>query len=108
MICRNCGELWELDSIHEAIQEQYPEHESLRGANGRLDQARYEEEYFNPMLKKFRSEGCRALNPSATYCRPDEGTAERSAVLGAIADLMGDDADGEQGAIEDAMDLGLL
>jgi hypothetical protein len=125
MRCRICGEPWALDSVHEAVREEHPDldellvrHDSVPEGYGYVhvrrdgswfDQPRYEREFFNPKRQEFSQRGCVALDPGArTYCVPDPETARRSATLGAIEDLMGDDVDGIESMIEDAEGMGLL
>ncbi len=118
MRCRICGEHWDMDSAHEAVSEFHgDEVDALRAKYERHPrrhrwddpfQAEYERKFFGPMMAKFRAEGCRAFDTGASYCQPDESTASRSATLGALADLLGDDYDGMESMIEDAEQLGLL
>lgn len=118
MLCRICGEQWDLDSFHEALYEIYPgEVEALREEFGGKEQTwkhtngfqkAYEGRYFNPLIANFRKRGCRALDPSATYCVADENVSNRTALVEAVYDVMGDDVDGAQSMLEDAEALGLF
>ena len=117
MLCKVCGEHWDLDSVHEAINEQFPDHQvelthlgkapagAYRRKNGFwFDQVAYEERYFNPMIARFRKEGCVALDPLCKeYCIPD--TSERhknnAAIAAAFESMLGDDVDGVEAMMED-------
>ena len=122
MRCSICGEPWDLDSLHDAIAEQYEsEHGitirealtrsdkvpdgygyvSIRRDGTWFDQPRYEAEFFNPMVARFRKKGCRAIEPSASYCVSDERTVNRQMLNSVVTELMGDDIDGAISFMED-------
>lgn len=118
MICGTCGEEWFLDSIHDSITEKHGDeidalrakyaNHPLRYKGGDPFQADYERLFFNPALEDFRKRGCKSIDSGASWCVPDEQTANRSAVVDAAFDLMGDDVDGIGVMLEDAERTGLL
>lgn len=128
MICKRCGEEWDLDSIHEAVKEEHPDLRATLVKYGRppkdyapydyvkypddcyFDQRVYERDYFKPMVAKFRREGCEALDPGArrTYCAPERLGPEAQEVVQEIFDTFGDDVDGMESGFEDAREMGLI
>ena len=97
--CRNCGEPWDLDTLHEEVKE--------RDEDGYVweDGETYESK-FRQVRQEFRKKGCGTFS-WASPCAPTLDEASRS-VLDAISDVMGDDVDGEISMIEDAESMGLL
>jgi hypothetical protein len=106
IFCPKCREPWDTDCLHERIEDENPNYRSKCMTNGKFDQKKYEEKFFNPMRAKFRTEGCYALGGGR--CTPDAGAANRTSLLSEIHDLMGDDFDGEVSMMEDAKAFGLL
>lgn len=102
MICKVCGEHWDLDSIHEAIECEHPEHsDACRDAAGKWDQERYERDYFAPMLAAFRRLGCKALDAGATYCVPPAEPDPNIDLQAELEAMLGDDVDGIEAMLED-------
>ena len=123
--CRHCGELWDLDSLHDAIAEQpttaalLAEIETAHYGPGGRDtgwtpaasrafQAEYEAKLFHPMLARFRAEGCAAIEGRRPSWCVGDPAPETLAVLDAIAELMGNDSDGAEAMEDDARAYGLL
>ena len=94
MRCPKCCEPWDLDSLHDVLDEEHPDHPWTM-TNGRTDQARYERDYFNPKVAEFRAKGCAALG---SRCNPDTSAPP---IVGELMDLMGDDVDGVESLLED-------
>lgn len=88
ILCPNCGEPTDIDTLHEAVAEEcYPS----------FDEAR----------KAFYAIGCRALNCIGIVCsEPLKPGA--SNVLREVYELLGDDIDGAACLIEDALADGSL
>ena len=87
VICRNCGEPWENDTLHDVAQE--------LGTT------------YAAMARAFSNKGCGAFNGSsyeAAPCSPDSKAAAR----GILADLLGDDMDGYAAMLDDAEYLNLI
>lgn len=121
MLCRFCGEQWDLDSIHELVAEENPGLSEQLMRRGRppvkirpfvsvrpdglwFDQPTYEQDYFNPAVAKFRSEGCAVFNygKRPEYCKTVEPGDAMLAQQAAI-EVMGDDHDGIEAMIQDVM-----
>lgn len=81
--CPKCGEPWDLDSLHDAV-------EDGQATDYRDAQA------------KFRREGCGLWGVN---CERDDRAAT---IVGALMDLAGDDFDGFASDLEDAEFFGLL
>jgi hypothetical protein len=121
--CPKCGEPWELDSIHVALEERYlnkprpwmvPNNDFQANEIFRYelksDQTIYDK-YFNEVRKDFMLRGCVALGGNATWCNEvaeDFRSQGGSDIARAIYDIMGDDIDGAASAFEDAEMLGLF
>jgi hypothetical protein len=85
--CRNCGEPWENETLHEVAQEM--------GTT------------YSQVAKAFSTKGCKAFDGSdyeTSHCTADS----RANARGAIADLLGDDMDGMSAMLEDLEYMGLL
>jgi hypothetical protein len=84
--CRKCGEPWDIDSLHEAADEQGIE--------------------YREVARAFRARGCVALGWGGE-CEPDPAderpdlSAIRRAQVGALYDMLGDDMDGAAAMLED-------
>lgn len=94
MRCPKCGEVWDIDTLHDIIDDENPDHPWTM-ENGRTDQPLYERDYFNPKLADFRRRGCASLG---ARCNPNT-TAHPA--IGDLMDLMGDDVDGVDALLED-------
>lgn len=115
MRCHKCGEPWDLDSLHEEISDRYHlelndlrekyKNDPRRYRSNDPFQKIYEEKFFIPALEEFRKNGCRYFG---LRCENETLDNDRRNVLFAIDELMGDDVDGIESAIEDAEMLGLL
>lgn len=117
--CPKCGEPWEMDSIHNAVEEKYPKPRPWMVPNNDLPDGVYElkfdetiyNKYFAEVRKDFMLRGCVALGGSATWCKEaqeDFRSQGGSDIARAIYDIMGDDIDGVASAFEDAEALGLF
>jgi hypothetical protein len=85
--CRNCGEPWENETLHEVAEEM-----------GKT---------YSQVAKAFSTKGCKAFDGSdyeTSHCTADS----RANARGAIADLLGDDMDGMSAMLEDLEYMGLL
>ena len=85
--CRNCGEPWENETLHEVAQEM--------GTT------------YSKVAKDFSAKGCKAFDGSdyeTSHCTADS----RAEARGAIADLLGDDLDGYASTMEDLEYMGML
>lgn len=130
-ICTNCGESWDLDSVHEEVSARWPNHPwespaqtaeyaywgaspwersrmtkppARSHAEQDADQARYER-FFNEVLADFRQRGCTALGGSACESSLAEGPRE---LIETITRLGGSDTDGIESELEDAEFFGLF
>lgn len=129
ILCSRCGEPWELETLHDVIDEQHAEElEALRlqhygvrtidevygpegvtgvwtPSAGRAFQADYERTLWKPMLARFQAEGCAATG----WCDPCEPVHNnRTAVAAMLYDLLGDDVDGAAAMLDDAEWMGVL
>ena len=86
--CRNCGEPWDNDCIHDVAQE--------LGTT------------YAKVAKDFSARGCKALASdeygSMNFCKPDSKASQR----GLLADLLGDDMDGMSAMLEDMEYMGMI
>jgi hypothetical protein len=102
--CPKCGEPWEIDSLHERINEL----NSQFGENipwvidGKYNQEIYEEKYFNPILKRFRFVGCEVFDA------PHGEINKKNAIYGQLMDFAGDDVDFASEMMNEAESWGLL
>lgn len=79
--CPNCGEPWDNDELHFAVEE-----------GDYLD--------YDTAYQTFRSKGCGVVFGNSS-CRPDENATIRQE----LAHMMGDDSDGYMSIMEDFADL---
>jgi hypothetical protein len=88
IICRNCGEPWENETLHEVAEELGKSYTDIANA--------------------FSSVGCKALASDGygamEHCQPDD----KAEMRGVLADLLGDDLDGYSSTLEDMEFIGLL
>lgn len=88
IICRNCGEPWENETLHDVALELGKSYEEI--------------------AKAFSSIGCKALASdeygTMQHCQPDE----KASMRGVLADLLGDDLDGYSSTLDDLEYMGLL
>jgi hypothetical protein len=111
ILCRNCGEPWDMDSLHEEIDARWPDKPWI--VNGVHDQAVYERDHYAVVSRDFRRNGCKAMwamsgNPKGhvpSWCHKTEASSD---TVGAIYDLLGGDMDGAASMLDDAEALGLL
>jgi hypothetical protein len=85
--CRNCGEPWENETLHEVAQEM--------GTT------------YSKVAKDFSAKGCKAFDGSdyeTSHCTADS----RAEARGLLADLLGDDLDGYASTMDDLEYMGLL
>ena len=101
--CPNCGEPWELDTLHEEVKERHP---------GSVYVEKTYAKWFSEVRSDFAARGCDALgNIGARPCsgRKVLGAAKtRAAVSSALLDAFGDDIDGVCAELQDAEYLGLI
>ena len=76
--CGNCGEPWDIDTLH--------------------DVSEYQGISFAEISGNFRVAGCRALDAT---CNAETVGSVRATVAGAMLDLLGDDIDGVAAMMED-------
>lgn len=92
IICPNCGEMWDHDTLHEEAEE-----------SGRL---------YVAVMRDFQQRGCNALEAfiggPVLDCKPSANTAARAQVASAMYDLLGDDMDGAAAMLEDFERDGLI
>jgi hypothetical protein len=85
--CRNCGEPWENDTLHEVAGE--------LGAT------------YSHMARLFSAKGCGAFIGSSYEVRPCKSDTKATA-RGMLAELLGEDMDGYASMIDDAEYMGLI
>ena len=116
LYCKFCREPWELDSIHDYIDDEKSEEGKLLRAQviiaaggpknadpdriSREFNAMYESKLYVTVYRDFLERGCPALGGkhNASY---DPKTSKADPVFEALADVMGDDSDGFAAALED-------
>ena len=91
--CPNCGEPWDMDSLHEEIAMDFPD--KPWKVNGKHDRDLYEKKYYNPMKQRFFKDGCKALGSICSAPKPS------AAIYGDIYAEFGDDLDGVAAIMED-------
>jgi len=96
--CPICGEPWDMDCIHDAVQAKYGR---VGYVDGRYVQSEYDP-YYSRVRDDFRRRGCVAIGGD-----PCE-RSERGTTAAVILDFMGDDIDGAAAMLEDAEALGLF
>jgi len=121
--CRICGEPWDMDTLHEEIDEriakgflaELPDNDNYRPG----DQYRKYREVYDSYYQKVRSEfyrrGCGAMwafrgvaeDESPSWC-VKSGTSGTVLAMNTLIDLMGDDLDGIASMMDDAQAMGLL
>lgn len=94
--CPRCGEPWEIDSLHELIEEQI-------AVIGPISNEEYEDR-FNQKRKEFRSVGCNVFNTKHNV----PANRNVAAISQVAFDLMGDDIDGIASMMDDAEAMGLF
>lgn len=95
--CPKCREPWDMDEIHEAISERYPNRPwEKKGAPGSRERQKAYEPYYEAMKKEFYREGCGIFG--TTCSAPAQG---RSVLLDELYDALGDDLDGLASEMED-------
>jgi len=105
--CPKCGEPWEIDSFHEKIVEEGYDFGEAKAMypDSTIRQMEYEKQYWNPMMTKFRQQGCGVVFEHDS-CKPrNNGVTAASA---AAFELMGDDVDGIASMMEDAEMMGMF
>jgi hypothetical protein len=95
--CPKCGEAWDIDSLHDFIEEQFPS-KPWYDTNGKYDQKEYGR-IFDNTYANFRLVGCNALNAKHYY--GEDGKQKANPAIGMILDLMGEDVDAAASLIED-------
>lgn len=86
--CRHCGEPWELDSLHDAVDERFGFDKSNRPKGEEYTK------YYDAIAKEFRRNGCSVFGSKCSGNRAPEG-------IGILTDLLGDDMDGLACMLED-------
>jgi hypothetical protein len=101
--CPICGEPWDMDCIHERVEELHPNKPWPHGKDYR--QEAYDV-YYKPVLHDFRKRGCEALGSSHGFIENrDESAAQLSAML---FDIFGDDVDGIATELDEAEYFGII
>ena len=85
ILCRKCGESWDLDSLHEEVERRFP------GLEGDANAYRG---VWRQVAKDFRDRGCPALGATC-------GERKGDPAIGALYDVLGDDMDGAAAEMED-------
>ena len=93
--CHVCGEPWDVDYLHDVIEERFPS-QPWRREDGSIDETEYHRIWSN-LYADFRLVGCNAFNEKHNY-NPDFKNSE---ALATLADAFGDDIDGYASMIED-------
>lgn len=98
---RGCGEPWDLDTLHDQISADNPDKPWV--IDGKHDQKVYEEQFFDPMVKKFQREGCEALDSTHNIGEEEVGHhgLAASETYSALSELLGDDVDGIEAMMQD-------
>lgn len=80
--CPNCGEPWEIDTLHE-----YAEESSST---------------FTSVMRVFQSDGCStAFNDWGVTCEKSEENSERAMIASIAYEILGDDIDGAASMFDD-------
>lgn len=101
--CPNCGEPWEMDSLHDRAQELYeiPYYATDEDRRAHIKNPEYDDDAYQTIYKKvradFQTRGCPALGGSCSANRD----VEKAMVASAMYDLLGDDLDGAAAMLED-------
>lgn len=125
--CRICGEPWDMDTLHEEIDERIaagvfqalPDHNDYRPGE---QYARYRAAYdkcYDIVRNDFYSQGCGAMwafsgrpeGEKPSWCvRKDRtsGKMTTTDAMSALIEVMGDDLDGIASMMEDAHTFGLI
>lgn len=101
MRCPKCSEPWDLDSLHDVVEERFPDEVKAyralpRGTSYESRKAR-DDVYaalFDQVSADFRRRGCEALGSR-------HNDTEANPAIGALYELLGDDIDGADALIED-------
>lgn len=114
MRCPKCAEPWDMDCLHDEVEERYPtELEELErrypirssSEDSRSYYAAYEP-LFDAVRADFYARGCVALESYGARCAPapasDVLLADELEVIGMVYELLGDDVDGAEAMLEDA------
>lgn len=108
LYCPQCGEPWDIDSLHEEAEARYglPYYKTRDDqTHGRRNPAWVEKEYqevFNRVRAEFQVKGCDALHAIGGHCEPpSEWGKTRARLASAAYDLLGDDIDGAAAMLED-------
>ena len=123
MHCRICGEPWDMDTLHDAIKFKmgdgllksitYPDGAST-SSKEYVEYREMYDSYYSQMRSEFYSQGCKALyGYNADHCEPEipkEGSNKisRSAAMGALIDILGDDLEGIASMMDDAVYMGMV
>lgn len=106
IICRRCGEPWDMDSLHEEVQARLHGAYDPTGRWGFTGGTRVYREMYATVNEEFRRLGCEALRTAfEAHCTDhDDVAAEvagRATMVGAIYDMLGDDMDGAAAMLGD-------
>jgi hypothetical protein len=95
-----------MDCIHEEVSSRAYPNKPWYDANGKYQQELYDA-YYQPVMKEFRKDGCKALTVYAAHCSkaPDKNATQITSML---FDVLGDDVDGIASELEDAEFLGYI
>jgi len=92
--CTRCGEPWELDFIHDRVDEMKQDGETVNG----------QEPTFKRVKDDFIRRGCVALGGG--HC--ESSPSLRTEAMSALADVLGDDVDGIASMMDDLDFMGML
>lgn len=103
MRCPICLEPWETDTLHDMIAEAHPDkpwYDKDRNYNDKLYS-----KFFKEAHTEFQKKGCEYFGTSHGDINP---SAEQKAIVAIAYEIMGDDVDGIESALDDAEWLGFL
>jgi len=106
IICRRCGEPWDMDSLHEETQARLHGAYDPDGRSGVTGESPVYRDRYATVSEEFRRIGCDAFRTAfGSHCTdhddlPPEG-AELATMAGTIYDLLGEDMDGAAAMLED-------
>jgi len=122
--CRICGEPWDMDTLHEEIDEriakgflaELPDHNNYRDSDQYRKYRAVYDGYYQKVRSEFYRRGCGAMwafrgvaeDESPSWCVKREEKLGTTMAMGALIDLMGDDLDGIASMMDDAQVMGLL
>lgn len=96
--CGKCGEPWDMDEIHDEIDNR---------CDGRTPDGDAYRELYDTVKADFFARGCAAFTFAADAC-VGAGDANRAAIASVLYDAFGDDLDGVASDLADAEWLGVI